>query len=251
MSFAVEHLSPRDSLFARFDPRWKLAAILIAVAACIVMRSPVVLAIACGLSLAMARIARLPGAWCRKRLAAVLIALLPFLLILPLTVDRGDSFQILGLRLSEAGFVAAAGIMFKALAILTLMLVLLGSSPFYNTLHAAQRLGAPGLFVMLTCLSYRYLFLLLDELQRLRVALRLRGFRNRVNRHSYRTIGQVTGTLLVRGSERAERVAQAMRCRGFDGRFRVMDEFRTTGRDVVMFSGIVALYVGLVICEWV
>ena len=41
-----------------------------------------------------------------------------------------------------------------------------------------------GLLVQLTLLSYRYLFLLADELGRLRIALRVRGYRNRVAAHS-------------------------------------------------------------------
>jgi cobalt/nickel transport system permease protein len=56
----------------------------------------------------------------------------------------------------------------------------------------------------------------------------------------------VTGTLLVRGSDRAERVAQAMRCRGFDGHFRTTTAFRTRPADVGMFLLIVGVVGGLV-----
>jgi len=52
--------------------------------------------------------------------------------------------------------------------------------------------------------------------------------------------------LLVRGYDRAERVAAAMRCRGFDGRFRSLDEFSTKGRDVVAFVLTLALAAALV-----
>ena len=75
----------------------------------------------------------------------------------------------------------------------------------------------------------------LDEFARLRTALRVRGFRNRADLHSYRTIGQVAGTLLVRSHERSERVGQAMRCRGFDGQFRSLTQFHTAARDVLLF----------------
>ena len=60
-------------------------------------------------------------------------------------------------------------------------------------------------------------------------------FRSRASLHSYHTVGHVAGTLLVRGYERAERVAQAMRCRGFDGRLRSLAETRTTRVDVLFF----------------
>src|SRR5262249_35852675 len=104
----------------------------------------------------------------------------------------------------------------------------------------------PGTLVHVVLLSYRYLFVLADELDRLRRALRVRGFRARPNRHSYRTVGHVVGTLLVRGVERAGGGAPAMRCRGFNGRFRSLADFRTRAADVGFFISMVVLAVGLV-----
>ena len=84
----------------------------------------------------------------------------------------------------------------------------------------------------------------------MRIALRVRGYRNRAIAHSYRTIGHVAGTLLVRGHERAERVGQAMRCRGFDGRFRSLTAFHTTLRDVVCCLIVVSGAVGVAALDW-
>jgi cobalt/nickel transport system permease protein len=78
-------------------------------------------------------------------------------------------------------------------------------------------------------------------LRRLRVALRVRGFRARADRHGYRTAGHVVGAVLVRGADRADRVGEAMRARGFDGRFHTLTAFRTTVWDVVGFMVMVAV----------
>ena len=67
-----------------------------------------------------------------------------------------------------------------------------------------------------------------------------------MNAHSYRTIGQVTGTLLVRGSDRADRVSHAMRCRGFDGCFRTLTTFRSNWVDALMFTAVACIFGGLV-----
>jgi cobalt/nickel transport system permease protein len=140
----------------------------------------------------------------------------------------------------------AAALAMKTVALVTLALTLLASAPLHVTLAAAGRLGVPRLLVHLTMLTYRYVFLLLDELNRLRIALRVRGFRNAMTGHAYRTIGQVTGTLIVGGANRADRVAQAMRCRGFDGCFRTLASFRTWPADVLMFLLITGVAGGLV-----
>jgi cobalt/nickel transport system permease protein len=51
--------------------------------------------------------------------------------------------------------------------------------------------------------------------------------------------------LLVRSHERAERVHQAMLCRGFDGRFRTLTDFRTRAADVLAFLVIAGCAVAL------
>ena len=133
----------------------------------------------------------------------------------------------------------------RALTILTVMLVLLVSAPLEATLKAARALCVPALFVHLALLTYRYIFVLAGELSRMRIALRVRGFRNRPNRYSYGTVGNLAGVLLVRGFERAERVGQAMRCRGFDGHFRTLTAFRTRPADVLAFVLLAAAATGL------
>jgi len=100
-------------------------------------------------------------------------------------------------------------------------------------------------------LAYRYVFVVGEEFVRLRNALRVRGFRSGANRHSYRTIGQVSGTLLVKGYERAERVGQAMRCRGFDGRFRALSSSSTSLADVLFFILVAGAAVSLVAWDFV
>lgn len=251
MSLNVEHLTPRDSFIARWDARWRLAAIVLTIGAVAALRKPLVVVSAFAFALSFALAARVPRRWFLARLGVLLFTLLPFLIILPLTIDRGGrSFELGGVRLSIDGVVAAVALISKALAIVVLVLVLLASAPLHVTLRAAQRLYVPRLLVQLTMLSYRYIFLIFEEFDRIRIAVRVRGFRNRMNRHSYHTIGQVTGTLLVRGAERAERVAQAMRCRGFDGNFRSLDDFRTKGTDVLLFGFTLLISAALVIWDY-
>jgi cobalt/nickel transport system permease protein len=234
MTLAFDPLLAADSPFARLDPRWKLAALGSAVLAVALVRSLAPAAVALAAALLLVALARLPGRWVLRRCGALLLSLAPLLLFLPLAQGGGPA---------RAALIAA-----KALASVFLVLVVLGTAPLSETLHAAQALRVPGLLVQLLLLSYRYTFVLADELQRLRRALRLRGFRARMTPHGYRTAGHVVGTLLVRGAERAEGVAVAMRCRGFDGRFRSLARFHTTAADVAFFALVAAA--GAVVVAW-
>jgi cobalt/nickel transport system permease protein len=222
-----------DSPPARWDTRWKLAAILVAVAGIAALNRLAPAAVALALGLILLAVSRLPWKWVRFRLSMFVLAALPFLLVLPFTLDGTG-------RYSERGLVAGLAVFCRGVAIGAFALVLVGTAPVHRTITAAHKLKVPGLLVLLALLAYRYAFLLSDELRRLRVALRVRGFRATATRRGYRTLGHVAGAVLVRGSDRADRVSDAMRCRGFDGKFHTLAAFRTTTADVVSFLLMVA-----------
>jgi cobalt/nickel transport system permease protein len=236
MTLALDHLPQPDSLLSRLDPRWKLAALALATLSVAFLHTLTAAAMAMAGALLLVALAGLPLRWYLYRLGGLALFLLMFVAVLPFILHDGGPCLALGsLRISWYGVRVAVLLSLKALSLATLVLVGLTTSSLSATLKAARWLHVPDLLVQLAMLSYRYIFLLGAELSRLRIALRVRGFRNRASRHSYRTIGHVAGTLLVRGYERAERVGQAMRCRGFDGRFRSLAEFRTTAADCLFF----------------
>jgi cobalt/nickel transport system permease protein len=242
---------PAPSLLRELDPRWKLAVFTVATLVATVLRTLPAAALALAAALLLAFAARLPWPWFRNRVLGVLPLLALLVVPLPFLLPATDHVWAWGpLHVSGRGLTLALLVACKVLALLTLLLVLLATAPLDATLKAAHALHLPGLLVQLALLSYRYVFLLADELRRLRIALRVRGFRGRVDRHSYRTLGHVTGTLLVRGYERAERVGQAMRCRGFDGRFRSLTEFRTRARDVLAFALAASLALAVGLLDW-
>src|SRR5579883_1614089 len=250
MTLAFSLPPPRPSFLSRLDPRWKLAGLLL-FAASVAMVHRLRVAVA-GLvaALLLALLARLPLRWFLQRLGAAALFFALFALPLPWLLAGDTPDWAFGpIRLSWRGVEAALLITAKAISLVTLFLIVQATAPLETTFKAAHALHIPGLLVQLSLLTYRYVFVLADELRRLRIALRVRGYRNRASRHSYRTAGHVAGTLLVRGYERAERVGQAMRCRGFDGQFRSLDKFTTHPIDIVALLLLAASAVALVVWD--
>jgi cobalt/nickel transport system permease protein len=248
MTLALEAFQGSSSLVGRFDPRWKLAGLAWATLATALLRTVPPAASAFVLAVALLFLSNIRWRWYFARIASVLVFLALFVIWLPWLVP-GEIWDMGPVQLSLPGLRLALLIVLKALAMVTFMLVLWASSPVENTLKAAHSLRVPGLLVQLVALTYRYVFLLGEEFARIRTALRVRGYRNRPTVHCYRTIGHVTGALLIRSYERAERVAQAMRCRGFNGRFRSLTEFRTRPLDVIAFSSILLSAAGLLLWD--
>jgi cobalt/nickel transport system permease protein len=243
LAFTAPPLTP--SPLSRLDPRWKLVALATALLATATLRTLPASGLALVAVLLLAVLGRLPPRWFLARLGGAALFLAFFTLPLPFLLSEPGTAAPSLWHFSWHGARVGLTLAAKGLTLVTLMLVLLATAPLEATLKAAHALHVPGLLVQLSLLSCRYVYLLADELGRLRVALRVRGYRNRATRHCYRTIGHVTGTLLVRGYERAERVDHAMRCRGFDGRFRSLNEFHTRPADVLICVVVVLLSLGV------
>lgn len=251
MTLAFSLPPPPRSVLSRLDPRWKLASLLFVAAVVAALHTLRVASIACVAALLLAVLARLPSLWFLERLGAAALFLALFTAPLPwLLVGDGPSWAYGPIQFSWYGVEVALLLAAKAVALVTLFLILQATAPLETTLKAAHCLRIPALLVQLSLLTYRYVFVLAEELRHLRIALRVRGYRNRIRRHSYRTAGHVAATLLVRGYERAERVGQAMRCRGFNGQFRSLKNFGTHPADVMAFFLLAASAAALAVWDW-
>ncbi len=239
------------SPLGRLDARWKLAAVAVAASCAAAVRTPLSAVAFWPRAVLLAILGRLPWRWCAARLGPVLLFVAVFAVPLIFLPGKDAAVWKVGpASLSLSGATTALVLFCKAAALVLLALVVLATAPLDATLKAAHDLYVPGLLVQLAILSYRYVFVLAEELGKLRVALRVRGYRNRADLHCYRTIGSVTGGLLVRGWEQGERVGHAMRCRGFDGRFRSLSGFHTTVADVLTFVVVAGAAVGIVAADF-
>lgn len=250
MTLAIREAVVRDSPLSRWDGRWKLAALLLAMFGIAALESLELAACAWFMTLLIAILGRVPLVVICNRQMLLLMAVLPVLIVVPWTYEpHQPSFSLGVFTLSQPGIWVAATVACRAMAIGTLGLVLLRTAPFSQTLAAAFALGIPGKLIQITQLAYRYLFLLAAEARRTMIALRCRGFRPSTSRHTYQTMGQAIGGLLIRSSDRAERVAMAMACRGFDGTFRPVRPFRTQPADLMGFLAFSAIIVVLLLLD--
>ena len=111
------------------------------------------------------------------------------------------------------GKLFAALVARSSLCILCLTL-LANTTPFGEMLAVMKRLRVPALLVTTLALMHRYLFVLLEESQRMRRARASRTFaKSRLG--GWRSLSTVCSQLFVRSTERAERVYAAMCARGW------------------------------------
>jgi cobalt/nickel transport system permease protein len=231
---------------ALIDPRARVLALVAFAVAVVALHRIGSVAAALAAAALLAVLMQLPPATALRRLLAAQASLALLLVTIPFSIPGEPLFRVGPFDASEAGCLRAATIALKANAILVAAMALLGTLDASRVGHALHRLHAPASLVHLLLFTVRYLGRLEEELSRLRNAMRARAFRPRTDRHTWRSLGQLAGMLLVRSAARAERVMQAMRCRGFTGRLFVLDELRWRAADGVFATIVGVGVVGLV-----
>lgn len=232
------------------DPRTRLLAAVAFAIVVTALHDRAALAVALAMAAAAVLVAGVPARMLLRRVLALDGLMLVVLATLPFTVPGEPLASVAGLSASREGLGQAMAIAVKANAVLLMLLALLSRMPAPALGHALGRLGAPPALVHLLFFTVRYLDVLTAELARLRRAMTARSFRPRTDRHTWRSLGWLVGMLMVRSFERAERVLAAMKCRGFDGRFRSLDDdTRLAAADAVFGCGAIVLLTGLLWLE--
>jgi len=226
-----------DALDA-LDPRARLLAAGATVATALALTSPRMLAGGLGLALGLALLAGVPPRRLALRLAQVEGFLLVLVATLPLTVPGPVALAWGPLALSWPGLERAGELLLRVSLCAVALLALLGGVEPVRLGHALARLGAPTRLVHLLLFAARYVGLIGAEATRLQESLRARAFRPRLSLHTLHTLSSLIAALLVRAVARAERVDEAMRCRGFTGRFALIVEERFRPADARFAVGL-------------
>jgi cobalt/nickel transport system permease protein len=194
--------------------------------------------LACAATLAALAVAAGVGPGVIWRRARVVLPLVLFVALSLPFVRGGPELRVGPVGLSEAGLAVLAEVAAKA-TIGTVSAVLLGATTtFPDVLRALEALRVPRLLTLIAAFGYRYLWVLVDEVRRLRAALASRAYHPR---HALRAgpLGRAATALFLRSYGRGERVYLAMLARGYDG---AMPEARPLGlarADVGFVAGLV------------
>jgi cobalt/nickel transport system permease protein len=250
MSGIQEPFSEGNSLIHRLDPRGKiiiggLFAVMVAVAKSI----PAALA-GLVLSLLCLALARLPLKKVIVRLLVVNSFIFFLWLVLPLTYP-GDAVLTFGpLSATRQGLIFTGLITLKSNAIIIALMALVTTVPVVTLGQAIHDMRFPDKLCHLLLFTYRYLYVFEQEFHRLVQAMKIRGFQPRTNLHTYRSYAYLAAMLLVRSYDRADRVFQAMLCRGFHGIFYSLRTFSWHRPDGI-FALAAMLALGLLLyLEW-
>ena len=242
--------SPGPAWLAGVDPRSRIVAAVVFSVLVALADRPGALLWALFCAAAMVSVSGLGWRFALRRLLPLNAFLALVSVILLLGVPGQPMARWGAWMVSREGLALAAAIEFKANAIVLALAALVAALDLPTVGHALHHLRVPDKLVHLLLFTVRYVAVLETEYRRLVAAMKVRGFRPGMNLHTWRICGYLVGMLLVRSLDRAERVAAAMKCRGFQGRFHLLEHFALTTADAAFALLLLVALAGMAGLEW-
>lgn len=174
-----------------------------------------------------------------KRLRTLFLFLIMIWIIVPITFEGPELLSFGVIQMTRPGVHLCVMITIKSISIVLLFTALIAPMPVAALGAGLHRLLVPDKLVFLLLMSYRYIAVIENEYTTLLRAARFRGFVPGTNLHSYKTFAYLAGMLFVRASLRAQRVYQAMICRGFSGKFHTLDVYPPNRLDSIFLAATV------------
>ena len=183
---------------------------------------------------ALISLGRLPITYFAERL----LFLVPFVVLVAIANPFLDQTVLLhwgGVGVS-GGWISFVSILLRFMLAVTAVLALVATTGIHDICSVLMRAGVPQILVMQILLLYRYLSLLLEEAYRIEQAYLLRsgGSGRGVALNAW---GSLAGGLLIRTFARAQKIYEAMLCRGFAGELRFLRPTKLTVGSALYLAG--------------
>jgi cobalt/nickel transport system permease protein len=178
--------------------------------------------------------------------AAIISLPLPF--ITPGSILASFNLNGFFIIITLNGIIKAINFVFKIwICVATLTLLILTTS-FSKIINALQSFKLPKLFILMIALTYRFIFLFIDEAYRMILAKEARTIKKQKKIEIMKNIGSIISNLFIRAYERGERVYLAMKSRGYSKDSSLKIEVGTHENDwiflfVIIISCFISLYI--------
>ena len=232
----LDQYSDLDSFIHSLDPRTKFIITLVFILA-VISTPPTrwqVFALHLFLIATLLLLSKLPVFYVLKRS----LVIMPFVVMITIFIPFIKEGEVAGsyniwlwqVSVTYSGLQVLWNVLIKAWLSILSLIWLTSTTKLTNLLHGLERLGMPKVMVMILSFMYRYIFVVVDEVMRMRQARDSRHFGGK-RLWQLQTIGNMIGTLFIRSYERGERVYVAMLARGFDGHSRTLDRLNFSQAD--------------------
>ncbi len=205
----LEKYSGLDSVIHRLNPKTKIILFIFFIFG-IVLTPPeeyarfiyYTVAVLC-----LILLSKVPAMFVLKRSLVVL----PFVLLVVVSVPFMEGNSLIKLW----------NVLIKSSLSVLLMVLLTSTTPYQRLMKGFQELRMPKIFILIISFMYRYIYITVEEIYRMRRARDSRAPLMKRREH-FKTAGNIIGALFIKSFERGERIYKAMLARGFTGEIKTL-----------------------------
>ncbi len=233
----IDKYSRLESPVHSIEPRAKALALFALIVICVSTPPEAwwCFVVYAGIVFIVATASRVPASHIISRALVVFPFILIVALVTPFTKEGMTILELGFLKVSKEGLITVWNVSVKSLISIIALILLSSTTPFPDLMRALERLKVPSFFTTVASFMYRYVFIIVDEAERMKRARDSRNFRGRWIWQA-KTIGQMIASLFIRSHMRGERVYQAMCSRGFEGTFPRYHDRKMKSADVVFLT---------------
>ncbi len=225
----------------RIDPRVKLCSITAFILSAVAVRTATPLVILFAAIVALCIVSKIPVKFFFLRttifipvFAAVIALPLPF--ITPGTPLVKVGYGGLVAEITMEGIYRAMQFTLRVWVCVASLILLVLTTRFSKLVHVMEKLRFPWVLVTMTAVTYRFIFLFVNEAYRMALAKESRTVTRERRRQALKSLANMIATLFIRAHERGERVYLAMIARGYTGKVRSLEDMKCANRDWVFAS---------------
>ncbi len=215
-----DYIHNKEHWLSRLDGRVKLVVTLIILVMVLSYKGLAFQVLVASLCLLQCRRMKIPWRVLLLRFSEPVFIVL-VILLLKIFFSGGDGFfstEIMGIRITayREGLAEGLSIAGRIIAAISVMAVLVFSTPFTELLAALSWLRIPRSFIEILMYAYRYIFVLIED-----AGVIYDAQKNRLGyaefRRRFSSFGILVGSLIIKALEHSQNVTVAMVQRGYDG----------------------------------
>jgi len=216
----IDRYSRLESPVHERDARAKTVALFAIIIACVTTppRAWFAFCLYAGLVVVITVASRVPFRYLLTRMLVVVPFVLAVAVFMPFMHQGRPVVEWGWFAISEKGLLTLWNVAAKSLISVSCVILLTSTTRFNDLMRGFERLHVPMFFTTVTSFMYRYVFIIVDEAERMKRARDSRNYKGRWIWQA-RVVGYMIASLFLRSHERAERVYAAMCARGFDGTY--------------------------------
>jgi cobalt/nickel transport system permease protein len=240
---SVEQVAAKNGFLQRRDPRFKcLSAVLLLIT--VLMSNSVVELSVLYLSVLILVLVSSIGLWFFLERTLLFVPIFSFFIVVPAilnVVTPGEplvSFKLLAWNLSitRQGVDSAVIFLMRVLDSVSVAVLLMLTTRQHVLLKTLRIFRVPQLFVMTIGMTYRYIFLFLDIIQKMFIAIKSRVGYILSSKTGRRVVTTNMAGLWLRSYRLQSQVYDAMLSRGYAGEAYVLEEFKAKPMDIIVTS---------------